>query len=45
MARAAGGPTRMVRIPGADHNDPALVDGPQVVRAVVGMAELVRREP
>ena len=45
VARAAGGPTRMVRIPGADHNDPALVDGPQVVRAVVGMAELVRAEP
>jgi fermentation-respiration switch protein FrsA (DUF1100 family) len=45
VARAAGGPTRTVRIPGADHNDPALVDGPQVVRAVVGMAELVRREP
>jgi len=45
VARAARGPSRTVRIPGADHNDPALVDGPQVVGAVVGMAELVRREP
>jgi pimeloyl-ACP methyl ester carboxylesterase len=44
VARAARGPVRTVRIPGADHNDPALVDGPQVVGAVVEMAELVRRE-
>jgi len=43
VARAARGPTRIVRIQGADHNDPALVDGPQVIAAVVEMAETIRR--
>jgi fermentation-respiration switch protein FrsA (DUF1100 family) len=39
VARAARGPIRIVRVHGADHNDPALVDGPQVIGAVVEMAD------
>jgi hypothetical protein len=34
-----------VSVQGADHNDPALVDGPQVVAAVVEMAERVGGAP
>jgi uncharacterized protein len=44
VARAARGPTRIVTVHGADHNDPALVDGPQVIGAVLEMAELVGGE-
>ncbi|MBP2335464.1 alpha/beta hydrolase [Saccharothrix coeruleofusca] len=32
VARAAGG--RAVEVPGADHNDPVLLDGPQLVEAI-----------
>jgi fermentation-respiration switch protein FrsA (DUF1100 family) len=38
VAEAAAGPTRVVAVPGADHNDPELVHGPQVVEAVVSLA-------
>jgi pimeloyl-ACP methyl ester carboxylesterase len=38
VARAAGGPTRTIRIDGANHNDRALLDGEDVVAAVVDTA-------
>ena len=34
----AGGPTRLVAVEGADHNDPALLNGDVVVQAVVDQA-------
>jgi hypothetical protein len=37
VADRAGGPVRVVVIDGADHNDPALVDGPEVIDAVAGL--------
>jgi uncharacterized protein len=43
VAACAGGPVRVFTIEGADHNDPALFDGPQVVEAVVGVGEQVSR--
>src|SRR5262245_36675557 len=45
VAARAGGPVRVHTIEGADHNDPALFDGPQVVEAVVGRSERLGREP
>ena len=39
VARAAGGPTRVVEVDGADHNDRALLDGPAFVEAVLGAAD------
>ncbi len=41
VAAAAPGPTRVVRVAGADHNDPALLDGPDLVAAVVALADRV----
>lgn len=38
VADRAGGPTRVVVVDGADHNDPALVHGPAVVGAVIDVA-------
>ncbi|MBC6460625.1 alpha/beta fold hydrolase [Actinomadura sp. HBU206391] len=38
VARRAAGPTRLVAVPGADHNDRALLDGPQLIDAVVELA-------
>jgi pimeloyl-ACP methyl ester carboxylesterase len=35
VGRAAGGPTRLVEIAGADHNDSALLDGSELIAAVV----------
>jgi fermentation-respiration switch protein FrsA (DUF1100 family) len=35
---AARGPTRLVAVEGADHNDPALLNGDVLVRAVVDQA-------
>jgi hypothetical protein len=43
VADAAPGLTRVVRVAGADHNDPALLDGPELVAAVVGLAGQVSR--
>jgi fermentation-respiration switch protein FrsA (DUF1100 family) len=42
VAAAAGGPTRVVEIEGADHNDRALLDGAQLIEAVVELADRVR---
>jgi pimeloyl-ACP methyl ester carboxylesterase len=36
VAERAGGPVRAVEVAGADHNDPALTHGPDVIAAVVG---------
>lgn len=38
VARAATGPSRLVRVPDADHNDPVLSSGPIVVKAVQALA-------
>ena len=35
---AARGPTRLVAVEGADHNDPALLNGDVLVQAVVDQA-------
>jgi uncharacterized protein len=38
---AASGVTRIVRIVGADHNDPALLDGDELIDAIVDLADEV----
>jgi hypothetical protein len=38
VAAAAPGPTRVVRVEGADHNDAALLDGPELIGAIVSLA-------
>jgi hypothetical protein len=42
-AAAAGGRTRVVAIGGAEHNDRALLDGTQLIEAVVELADYVSR--
>ncbi len=39
VAAAAGDRGVAVAVPGADHNDPALLDGPELLDAVVALAE------
>ena len=39
VADAAGGPTDVVAVQGADHNDRVLLDGPAVIDAVVALAD------
>ena len=41
VAAAAGGPVRTVEIAGADHNDAALLEGNELVSAVVHLARLL----
>jgi len=41
VAAAAGGPVEVTAVPGADHNDAALFDGPAVVDAVVALADRI----
>jgi fermentation-respiration switch protein FrsA (DUF1100 family) len=41
VAEAGAGPTRVVEIPGADHNDPELLDGEELIAAVVALADRV----
>ena len=41
VAAAARGPTRLVQIEGADHNDRALLDGEQLIAAIVELADRV----
>jgi uncharacterized protein len=41
VAAAAGQLEELVEVPGADHNDPVLLDGDEVVTAVVELAERV----
>lgn len=43
VARAATRPTRLVEVEGADHNDPALLDGPELIRAVADLADQLRQ--
>jgi pimeloyl-ACP methyl ester carboxylesterase len=45
VAAAAAGETRVVEIAGADHNDPALLDGKKLIEAVVELAERIREPP
>jgi uncharacterized protein len=42
---AARGPTRLVAVEGADHNDPALLNGDVLVQAVVELASQINRNP
>ncbi len=37
VAQAAGGPCTLIEVPGADHNDSSLLDGPEVIRAVTSL--------
>jgi fermentation-respiration switch protein FrsA (DUF1100 family) len=41
VAAQAGGPTRLIAVPGADHNDAVLLDGAQIVGAVTDLADLI----
>jgi uncharacterized protein len=41
VATAAAGPTHVVRVDGADHNDRSLLDGTQLIDAVVQLADRV----
>jgi uncharacterized protein len=41
---AARGPTRLVAVEGADHNDPALLDGDVLVQAVMELANEINRK-
>jgi len=45
VAEAAGGPVTVVEITGAGHNDPVLLTGSQVVRAVADLADRIRDHP
>jgi uncharacterized protein len=45
VAAAAAGETRVVEIAGADHNDPAMLDGQQLIEAVAELAERVSQPP
>jgi uncharacterized protein len=45
VAAAAAGPTHVVRVDGADHNDRSLLDGGQLVDAVVQLADQVGGAP
>lgn len=42
VAAAAAGPTTVLEVAGADHNDPALVHGHELVDAVVTLADRIR---
>jgi uncharacterized protein len=42
---AAHGPTRLVAVEGADHNDPALLNGDVLVQAVMELANEINRNP
>jgi fermentation-respiration switch protein FrsA (DUF1100 family) len=43
VASRAAGPVVLVAVDGADHNDRTLLDGPELIGAVVAVAERVRR--
>jgi len=43
VAESALGPTHLVAVEGADHNDPALIDGDVLINAIVELADKVRR--
>jgi hypothetical protein len=45
VAEAAAGPTSVVAVEGADHNDAVLLDGPQLIEAVVALADRVGGRP
>ncbi|HEV2087836.1 MAG TPA: hypothetical protein VGR21_05965 [Cryptosporangiaceae bacterium] len=45
VADAAGGPVRVVRVDGADHNDLALLSGAALIDAVVDLADQLARGP
>jgi fermentation-respiration switch protein FrsA (DUF1100 family) len=45
VARAAAGPTRVVEVEGADHNDPSLLAGDRLVGGVAALAREVTGSP
>jgi pimeloyl-ACP methyl ester carboxylesterase len=42
---AARGPIRLVAVEGADHNDPALLNGEALMRAITELATEINRNP
>jgi len=42
---AASEPKQMIRIAGADHNDPELLDGPEMIDGIVGFLRRATEEP
>jgi pimeloyl-ACP methyl ester carboxylesterase len=38
VAQCAGGPVTVIEVPGADHNDRSLLDGPTLINAIVSVA-------
>lgn len=42
VAARAGGPTLLIPVPGADHNDPLLLDGAPIIDAVASLADRIR---
>jgi alpha-beta hydrolase superfamily lysophospholipase len=42
VARRAGGPVHVVEVSGADHNDRALLHGPQIIDAIITLANATR---
>jgi hypothetical protein len=45
VAAVAAGETRVVEIAGADHNDPALLEGEKLIEAVVELARRISQTP
>jgi pimeloyl-ACP methyl ester carboxylesterase len=45
VADGAGGPVEILVLPGADHNDRILLDGPELIGAVTSLAERVSCAP
>ena len=41
VAESAAGPVEIVRVEGADHNDPVLAEGPRLVDAVTALADRI----
>ncbi len=44
VAEAAGGPTTIVEVEGAGHNDLALLDGQQLINAILDLANMIQTE-
>jgi pimeloyl-ACP methyl ester carboxylesterase len=44
VAERAAGPVQIVVLDGADHNDPALIQGPEIIDAVVNLVDRISPE-
>ncbi len=38
----AGGPTRLIEVPGANHNDAVLLNGPPIIDAVLAVSASIK---